>query len=480
MRHIIKKCVLLIVFAVMLSILLLFPDVKLTKASGGVPINSRYFSNDMQSICKLYYDLNKDGYLSQSEIQKIKKYEITDYEYEPDSGLMKKDFRGMEYFTSLETINLEGVEIKNLKLDRLNKLKSLSLYVCRLDGINFEKMPSLCEVSLVNVDMTSKYNFSKNKKLKKLILNNKSGITKLDVSKLKKLEYLAIVDDIKKIDLSKNKKLKVLAVTAKLKKLNLLKNKKLEVLELDTPNLKKIDISQNKKIKSISVTAPVSQFDMTDNKNLKKIFISSDECKSMWVNGLSNLKEAKIEASSLSLVDVSGNVNLKTFDIKANLTSLDLNGNTSLKNLTIDAPLENFDISGLPSLVNMTLQHVKINELNLVNTNLNNLYLNNSEIRMVDISNLHGLERLEMKKCSTAAINTSENNSKLIRIHAGKCSNLKEITVHQTSRLENVEFDYANEDCKTNEISYDINELRDPKTGVIKMIDNMNEVWISK
>lgn len=189
----------------------------------GIAVNNSNFPDDVfRNYINISFDKDGNGYLSNSEISAVKEIKCTPYGTLGDSRI--SSFKGIEYFTALETFDCNSNDVSSLDLSKNTKLTYLNC---------------LGNFRLASLDL------SKNTKLKTLYCGQ-TMLTHLDVSKNTELTELDFANtQLGDVDLSKNTNLvKVSATRSGLTSLNISKCTKLESLTCDfDPNLAKLDIS---------------------------------------------------------------------------------------------------------------------------------------------------------------------------------------------------------------------------------------------
>ncbi len=219
-------------------------------------------------------------------------YDITDSQLSRLVGGFSCKNKGITDPTGLEKLsNLEGLDLENNKLTKLNlskntrlkylkvsdnELTNITFPVSGLDliyvNLNSNHLSSLTinprnlQELYLGHNAISKVTFKSDPtKLKKLELESNSlNKNSISLTKMTSLEYLTMDNNknLSEVNLTKNVNLQE-AYFAKcaLKKINVKNNKKLTVLVLDSNQLESLDLRNNTKLKSLSVSG---------NKNLKK------------------------------------------------------------------------------------------------------------------------------------------------------------------------------------------------------------------
>lgn len=422
-------------------------------AAGGVKLDKAHFSKDMISYCKREFDSNGDGYLSQSEISKAK---LIDEFIDVKEKYVDRDYKGIEYLTSLEKIYLEKARISNFNIYKLPKLKSIKCINCKFKkkGINFDKLKDIEELVFDGTDVKYKGDFRKNTKLKVLSVRN-ANVNKVNLKKLKRLKDFGYSGNMKKINLSKN--------------INL------ECLNINIVSADKIDISHNKKLKELHIGGSVKSFDLKKNKKLTDIELSSDVCPSIDISGFDKLEQLKLDMPSAD-IRVTNNSSLRTLEIKSNMNSVTLAGNDRVAYCEIDAPLDKFDASIFGKLKNLKLSNIHMDEFKPISNSVRNLELNDCNVPCVDLSALHNLKYVEIVKGSIKNVVLSDNNAFIAQIHVLECNSLSEIEVGDLKNIKTIIMEGNNE---YNDDKISVEEWLDAGKKTIIVKPDLPEYYIS-
>lgn len=319
---------------------------------GGVKVDSVNFPDEgFRQYVSENFDSNSDGYLSAEEISFITDLSISRY-----NSNDSKDFTGIEYFSSLETINFSFIRVENL-------------------------------------------NISKNTALKTLKFDNIYALKEIDISKNVNLEYLELLDtDITNIDLSNNPKLKILYIgwwnggPPYIESLDVSKNPLLEELDFSsTAEGIEIDLSNNPNLKKLylNVTTKLSDIDLSNNPLLEKLkcFLEDDTLK---LPNLTNLKELTIYSKTASEIDLSALPALQLFTANCpNVTEVDFSYNPELTEIVFNnSSLANIDVSACTKLYKFECYNNKLEKLDLTNNNeLKYLLCDKNRLQELDLTN---------------------------------------------------------------------------------------------
>lgn len=411
----------IIIISMLITCIGIFIDISPVNAAGNIRIDNEHFSADMIRLLKHgnvhtgKIDINNDGILSQSEINKTKVLVYSAYEFKKRK---KIDFRGIEYLTCLEKIELERIEIKNFNIYKLPKLKSVSLmHNCKMKkgSLLCDKLKSIEKLVISNSDVKYKGDFHCNTRLKTLSIYD-ANIKRVAVAKLKELEEFTYYGEMAEINLKNNKKLK-----------------------------------------KVYIKAPIEKINFKKNKALKEIGFSSDVCSVIEVSGAEKLELLEIEAPITDL-NVSGNRKLRSLTVlKANLTAINLASNEKLKNCNIDSPLESIDVSKLKKLKRLELSNIKTDNLIIDNEQIKVMALNDSDISILDLSLLPDIRSLDIARTRINSIVFSENNQNFKKITGDEGVFLGELQLGDAVKLNKVTI-YENETQESGK-EYNISEL---------------------
>lgn len=198
-------------------------------------------------------------------------------------------------YGSMTHMNLYGVDVKNIKFGKKNKvLKKLTfsyfysnVYSTKLKTLNLSKLTGLKNLSLHNIKNLKKVDLSKNKNLRAFGLSNCEKITEVSLKNCKKLVYVTLTKckKIKDIDLSKHSHLKSVFIKGiKVKTLCLNKRNKIEFFCCINAGLKKFDVKN------------------LNPKTLDEMYLHGNKFKKLNVKKYKKLKMIKVDKG----VKVSG------------------------------------------------------------------------------------------------------------------------------------------------------------------------------
>ncbi len=226
--------------------------VTLTLRQGGMDVSAMIKDQTLKSLL-MSADTDSDGKISLAEAAALTRLE---YKMSDDSALPIMSLEGLEYFTGLETINLQEQEFAELNLSGRTALKYLNVasntYLESVDlsgCTNLETVFVSLDKALLSVNLkgcSSLVNFT----------GYGSGLTEIDVRECPRLESLTVYSsNIVTLDVSRCTELKNLnAGCSTLTSVTLPENSKIETLSLsESSKLKSVDLSRTPSLKSLSV-----------------------------------------------------------------------------------------------------------------------------------------------------------------------------------------------------------------------------------
>ena len=330
--------------------------------------------------------------------------------------------------------------------------------------------------------------FSNVKKLDVMVEQDEYNSDTIDFSHNKNLEELEITDPPKTIILSKNKKLKKLVINqstvsgaltpSKLQNLDLNNNTNLEYLSLmNQLKLKKISLKNNKKLKEIYIyNIKSDKIEIINLPNIEDILhLSNFKVNSMTISGNDKLEILSVADSDSNnyckKINITNNKNLKEIEIEGikNLSSINIKS-PNLEKLNIyDTNVNSFDLSKFRNLNYIRFHNnPKIKKLDLTN---------NKKLTYVDIENNKSLEKIYFdKETKLDKLNLARNNIKTI---SGFPIVYKYVNLYGNKNLstvsENIFYKHLSKLvlCGTNIKSLNLNEIT-PSSGIGGISSNFN------
>ncbi len=297
-----------------------------TYAATGVKIDSTKFPDaNFRTIVKTY-DTDKNGYLSDQEIFKVRNIYCQNKKI--------KNIKGVEYFTYLEGLWCANNSISSMNLKNNKELHGVWCSGNPLKSLDFSGNPKLEWVYCFDCKLTS-LDFSKNPDMAYLECNTNTGLKSLNLSENQKLEHLMCGScALTKLDLSPNPNLTHLdAFRNNMTELNISKNTK----------LKRLDIWDNQKLGNVSVSHlpeleyyncannGVTELDVTHNPQLMKLNCSYNDLTALDLSKNPRLAYLDCADNQLTELDISNNTQLFYLQAFINkFTKLDIGNNSRL------------------------------------------------------------------------------------------------------------------------------------------------------
>ena len=176
-----------------------------------------------------------------------------------------------------------------------------------------------------------------------------SKINSIDVSNVSELEFFKIKlfeeganSKLKKLDFSKNKKLRHVIVNGTKALEEITFNEDCKSIGLYNTSVKELDFKLLKKLEDFSYwNGPLESIDLSNNTNLDQVWIKNANIKTVDIKKLKKLKSIKFYGIPLEELDISNNPNLvavRTYN--TNLKVLDVSNNSKLKFIEVDEGTE--------------------------------------------------------------------------------------------------------------------------------------------
>ncbi|MBR5701238.1 MAG: leucine-rich repeat domain-containing protein [Oscillospiraceae bacterium] len=348
------------VFLVLVMVFALLPAVSVPAraASGDVAINGSNFPDANFNECvRLCLDEDGDGILNADEITNAKTLNV--------AGCGIKDLTGVEYLTSLITLDCSYNELTTLDVRGLSFLMELSVKGnSSLSELNCSRT-TFSSHALTSLDVSGCA------ALKKLYAQN-NNLTCLDLSDNPALETLfACNNKLTELDVSGNTALKKLDCSGNdISSLDLSKNTALQTLRCSSNNaLTSLDVSGHSQLTNLVLFYDTALKTLTcSNCALTNLYIENctvlehldcheNSLPSLDVSTCTALKYLYCACNHLSSLDLSNNTALRELDCELNeLTALDVSKNTALEMMTcIESGITALDVSACPNLADAVL-----------------------------------------------------------------------------------------------------------------------------
>ena len=390
-------------------------------ANGDVKIDDKNFPDEnFRNYVSHFFDKDKDGKLSQDELDEVKEISIDDRLYFSSKGQSDPSLKGIEYFKKLTTLKCSNYKLTELDLSKNPNLTYLDCGSNNLTSLDISKNPNLTYLNcssdnLTSLDVTNNkdlrtldcfgnnltsLNVSKNINLSVLTCAN-NDLTSLDVRENPNLTKLNCLGNyLTSLDVSKNPNLTYLGCFGNyLTSLDVSKNPNLTEFWCNNNKLTELDVSKNPNLTDLSCfTNKLKSLDVSKNPNLTKLLCYENELESLVLGKNPNLTDLDCHKNELPSLDVRENPNLTYLDCNENnLTSLDVSKNTKLTSLNCN---EN-NLTSLDASKNTKLIYLECSKNNLtsldVSKNTKLIYLDCSN-QQYNITVIKGIREFEYGK----------------------------------------------------------------------------------
>ena len=176
-----------------------------------------------------------------------------------------------------------------------------------------------------------------------------SKINSIDVSNVSELEYFrlkllggSIYSKLKRLDFSKNKKLRHVIVNGTKALEEITFNEDCKSIGLYNTSVKELDFKLLKKLEDFSYwNGPLESIDLSNNTNLDQVWIKNANIKTVDIKMLKKLRYFTYYGISLEELDISNNPNLEIVEVyNTNVKALDVSRNPKLKRIEVDEGTE--------------------------------------------------------------------------------------------------------------------------------------------
>lgn len=446
----------------------------------GIAIDKKNFSANMINYVSHKFDKNNDGYLSNKELKNARKLE-----FDGDETVQVFDFRGLDKLTYLNEIVCECTEFRNFSPDALKRIKKLSLHDCKIEQLDFEKMPLLEEANIYYVDTKSDYNFKKNIRLKSLDIGG-CKVKKLDVSCLKNLERLVIGKGIPVCNLSKNTKLKSFELSSEWDKLDISKNYNLRSLSIYDTKLKTIDLKNQKKLTRLNIRCKnMETINLMAQKKLVELSIICEKCYDIKLPLAKKMKQLQIDAP-ITWFDSSKIPNIRELKISAVIEHLDFENNKKLKSLYVESKdivhelallTEVTGFESLPALEELTMVNCPIGMFNYMHPKLSDIHFINCQLDEIDVTDLPSLYRIEVDKSELANFYAGEKNAMLEQVSFTNCRKLENVVIKRLNDMNR--FSYVCKKKHNEPVLKNKEEVWNQETGQVIIMEDTIDLGIN-
>lgn len=308
-----------------------YATVTVTTLDNTVHFTDMVLSRRLLEMTEPKIDADGDGKITFEEAAVVKELNLGFSEKPESSKDCITDITGLEYFTSLETLNLKYNTVSDAKpIEGISTLQVLILGENPISSINLDKLGELTDLRLYGTNI-SEIDLSKTPKLESLYLQ-RTKVSKVDLTSLQSLDQ-ALINNCSNLS---------------------------EIKASNLPSLTRLD----------AVKGNLTSFEISDCPSLTKLHLNSNKLTSIKLNNLAMLMLLNIYDNQLTSIDVSNLPFLMRLFVYDNqLTSIDLSANVMLREFRAsNNPLTEVNLSTNASLVSLELENMsKMKTLNIKN-----------------------------------------------------------------------------------------------------------------
>ena len=423
-----KKTTILWAFLSCLILAAILVPMRARAASGDVAINSTNFPDEkFRAYVTSQFDTDKDGVLSAAEIKTVTFIGIV------EQGVTT--LKGVEYFTSLESLYCMSNKLTSLDVSGLStltvlnvskntELKELDCSGCGLVALYVGNCQALLTLDC-SANQLDRIDVSTCTALVELNCS-KNQLETLTIEGCTALQYLFCFD---------NQLTEISFVDAvPLKILSCANNKLTNLIGLSTEELIQIDCSNNRLEKLSIINSPTLKVLIAKNNpsmtvlecrycgltslkvdgctGLEELNCSGNALESLDIVDLSSLRKLYCDTNKLSSLYTWFNKELVTLDCSGNqIESLNLRNNTSLVMLyCLENQLTSLDVSQNTKLEMIFCYQNQLASLDVsLNTELVNLYCQNNELKELNVRKNTKLMRLICHDNQLKTLDVSQN-----------------------------------------------------------------------
>ena len=308
-----------------------YATVTVTTLDNTVHFTDMVLSRRLLEMTEPKIDADGDGKITFEEAAVVKELNLGFSEKPESSKDCITDITGLEYFTSLETLNLKYNTVSDAKpIEGISTLQVLILGENPISSINLDKLGELTDLRLYGTNI-SEIDLSKTPKIESLYLQ-RTKVSKVDLTPLQSLDQ-ALINNCSNLS---------------------------EIKASNLPSLTRLD----------AVKGNLTSFEISDCPSLRELHLNSNKLTSIKLNNLAMLMLLNIYDNQLTSIDVSNLPFLMRLFVYDNqLTSIDLSANVLLREFRAsNNPLTEVNLSTNASLVSLELENMsKMKTLNIKN-----------------------------------------------------------------------------------------------------------------
>ena len=275
-----------------------YATVTVTTLDNTVHFTDMVLSRRLLEMTEPKIDADGDGKITFEEAAVVKELNLGFDEKPESSKDCITDITGLEYFTSLETLNLKYNTVSDAKpIEGISTLQVLILGENPISSINLDKLGELTDLRLYGTNI-SEIDLSKTPKLESLYLQ-RTKVSKVDLTPLQSLDQ-ALINNCSNLS---------------------------EIKASNLPSLTRLD----------AVKGNLTSFEISDCPSLRELHLNSNKLTSIDVSNLPFLMRLFVYDNQLTSIDLSANVMLREFRASNNpLTEVNLSTNANLVSLELE------------------------------------------------------------------------------------------------------------------------------------------------
>ncbi len=319
--------------ALLLAATLLMGLIPAVYAAGTVAISAANFPDpEFRFYVTRNFDTNKDGQLSQAEIQAVKKINLCNTDCaEPYEGGTVSNLKGVEFFTALQVLDIDSNHVTSLDLSKNTALTSLNCGGNALTKLDLRKNTALTSLFCYGNQLTS-LDLSNHPALKELLCDY-NQLTSLNVNGCKALSRLEChYNQLPSLDLSGCPALKVLRCCEnQLASLNVTGCKALEVLSCYANQLTTLNVAGCKALTKLECyDNQLTSLNASNCPALEELYCQNNRLSDLNVNATPKLETLYCQKNELYELHISDCSSLKVLSCSNNhLVHLDLENTAS-------------------------------------------------------------------------------------------------------------------------------------------------------
>lgn len=308
-----------------------YATVTVTTLDNTVHFTDMVLSRRLLEMTEPKIDADGDGNITFEEAAVVKELNLGFAEKPESSKDCITDITGLEYFTSLETLNLKYNTVSDAKpIEGISTLQVLILGENPISSINLDKLGELTDLRLYGTNI-SEIDLSKTPKLESLYLQ-RTKVSKVDLTPLQSLDQ-ALINNCSNLS---------------------------EIKASNLPSLTRLD----------AVKGNLTSFEISDCPSLRELHLNSNKLTSIKLNNLNMLMRLNVYDNKLTSIEVSNLPLLMWLFVFDNqISSIDLSANVALREFRAsNNPLTEVNLSTNENLVGLELENMsKMKTLNIKN-----------------------------------------------------------------------------------------------------------------